>query len=244
MCEVNFIQQFDLIMEYCRENFVHSREQLLMLTLFHCANRMAQKSTNHSWPDDFFPVSNAEITAWSNIDKKSIETLRNSLKQRGLIDFTKGCRNKSQPTYKIHYLVRVGYRIVPNNTSNNNPNSTTNNNTNSTTNQLPNSTPLTININTKVNPNVNNTHTSSQQEVPSRACDPIAPDDAWKQSDRVRCAVAQRLVDRHMGRMMEGAYVCPDETVLNDSDAVDVFCFAMKKGVTPDMIESLAEESC
>lgn len=140
MSQVNFVEQFNLIMEYARENCLHGRECMLWLDLFYFANRSATydaESKTYDWPDDFFTVSNSELNSFGQFDKRAIETLRNSLKQRGLIDFIKGEKNKRNPAYKFYYLSRVGYKIVPNNTPNNVPNRVPNN----TPNNVPNSTP-------------------------------------------------------------------------------------------------------
>ena len=235
MCEVNFITQFGLIMEYCRENCVHSRERMLMLALFHCANRVAQQSVNHEWPDEFFTISNAELNSWCDLDKRSIETLRNSLKQRGLIDFTKGSRNKSQPTYKINYLMRVGCKIVPNNDSNIYPNNAPNRVSNNVPNNDPNNTPFYININTGVNTELkNNTHTVDQQQgidVRGREeqnyFDPANPtndDTGWRHSNRVRCRIAQKLIDHHTRHLRAGSNTVGvdeyEQLELTDTDAV------------------------
>ena len=117
MSRVNFIEQFNLFMEYARENYIHGRESMLWMALFYFANRKAQydeQSQTYEWPDDFFSVSNAELNAYGQFDKRAIETLRNNLKQRGLIDFMKGQKNKKNPAYKMFYLMRVGSKIVPN----------------------------------------------------------------------------------------------------------------------------------
>ena len=255
MCTIQFITQFDLIMEYSRENLLTSHEQLLMLTLFHCANRLAQRDINHSWPEDFFPLSNAEIGLWCRLDKRAIEATRNSLKQRGLIDFTKGVRNKLQPTYKINYLQRVGYKIVPNNVPSNVPNNVPSSVPIVVPMNVPSSVPLSIDIDTGIDPEENDTHSSSQQQGNARAggpegkplwwFDPAHPSDAdngWRQSTKVRCAVAQRLADYYVPKLGRGAYVTDDATLM-DNDAVDVLAAAMEAGITPKQLAKVAQGS-
>ena len=144
MSQVNFVEQFNLIMEYARENCLHGRECMLWLDLFYFANRAATynaEAQTYEWPDDFFTVSNSELNSIGQFDKRAIEALRNSLKQRGLIDFIKGEKNKRNPAYRFFYLSRVGYKIVPNNTPNIPPNNVPNNVPNNTPNIPPNDVP-------------------------------------------------------------------------------------------------------
>ena len=144
MSQVNFVEQFNLIMEYARENCLQGRECMLWLDLFYFANRSAvyqADSQTYEWPDDFFTVSNSELNSFGQFDKRAIETLRNGLKQRGLIDFIKGEKNKRNPAYKFFYLSRVGCKIVPNNTPKIHPNNAPNTPPNNTPNNTPNNAP-------------------------------------------------------------------------------------------------------
>lgn len=172
MSQVNFVEQFNLIMEYARENCLHGRECMLWIDLFYFANRAATynaEAQTYEWPDDFFTVSNSELNSFGQFDKRAIEALRNSLKQRGLIDFIKGEKNKRNPAYRFFYLSRVGYKIVPNNTPNitpnNAPNHTPNNAPNNAPNREANPTPRTGEVRDKNAPNtppiplnINNKH--------------------------------------------------------------------------------------
>lgn len=178
MSQVNFVEQFNLIMEYARENCLHGRECMLWLDLFYFANRAATynaEAQTYEWPDDFFTVSNSELNSIGQFDKRAIEALRNSLKQRGLIDFIKGEKNKRNPAYRFFYLSRVGYKIVPNNTPNNVPNNVPNNTPNIPPNDVPNHeanhAPRTGDVRGKNAPNtppiplnINNKHKSSTSD--------------------------------------------------------------------------------
>lgn len=194
MSQVNFVEQFNLIMEYARENCLHGRECMLWIDLFYFANRAATynaEAQTYEWPDDFFTVSNSELNSFGQFDKRAIEALRNSLKQRGLIDFIKGEKNKRNPAYRFFYLSRVGYKIVPNNTPNITPNNVPNHVPNNTPNNVPNReanhTPKTGEVRDKNAPNtppiplnINNKHKSSSSDPagrresyyqpPARAC--------------------------------------------------------------------------
>ena len=113
MSQVNYIQQINMFMEFGKRNGLTSYERMFWLGMFHIANMWAQRSPNHEWPDDFFPVSNSEIEAWSGLEERNIRAIRNRFKQIGLIDFKKGDGRKSDPEYRIFYLRYISYRIVP-----------------------------------------------------------------------------------------------------------------------------------
>lgn len=113
MSQINFVEQFNLFMQFAKRNKLSSYERMFYIALFYCANDLARTAENHEWPDDYFPVSNAELTSWSNFDERAIRNTRNTLKQKGLLDFKKGDGKKSDPMYRIHYMRRIGYEIAP-----------------------------------------------------------------------------------------------------------------------------------
>ena len=125
MSKVNFVSEFNLFMRYARDSSLSLRERMLWIALFYIANDRAtfnEQTQEYDWPDGFIQVSNGELNLYCCLDKRAIETLRNGLKQRGLIDFQPGQKNKKNPAYKINYLsVNVGYKKVPNDVHNNAP---------------------------------------------------------------------------------------------------------------------------
>ena len=116
MSQVNFVEQFNLFMQYAQRNKLTSYERLFFLAIFHCANTLAHTADNYEWPDDFFPVNNAELAGWTGFDERAIRNARNSLKEKGLLDFEKGDGKKRDPSYRIYYLRRIGYKIAPDST--------------------------------------------------------------------------------------------------------------------------------
>ena len=113
MSQVNFIKSFELFVEFSKRNKLTSYERMFYIALFHCANAMAQQAENYEWPDDYFPVSNSEMAALTGFGERAIRDTKNSLKQKGLLDFKKGNGKKSDPEYRIFYLARNGYKIAP-----------------------------------------------------------------------------------------------------------------------------------
>ena len=118
MANVNFVDEFNCFQRYARNNQLSGRERLLWMALFAVANDRAiynAQTRCFDWPEAYFPVPNGELTLHSTLDKRGIEAVRNSLKQRGLIDFQPGNKNKKPPCYKLLYLsLDVGYKMVPN----------------------------------------------------------------------------------------------------------------------------------
>ena len=119
MSKVNFVSEFNAIMRYARDNCLPLRERILWIALFYVANDRAvynEQTQEYEWPDGFIQVSNGELNLYCCLDKRAIETLRNTLKQRGVLDFQPGVKNKRNPAYKLNYLT-VGCKNVPNNVS-------------------------------------------------------------------------------------------------------------------------------
>ena len=146
MSKVNFVSEFNSFMRYARDNSLSLRERMLWIALFYIANDRAmynEQTQEYDWPDDFIQVSNGELNLYCCLDKRAIETLRNGLKQRGLIDFQPGQKNKRNPAYKINYLSagNIGDKTVPNNTPNNAPTHVPNNTPNNAPNRVPDAAP-------------------------------------------------------------------------------------------------------
>ena len=123
MSKVNFVSEFNAIIRYARDNCLPLRERMLWIALFYVANDRAaynEQTQEYDWPDSYIQVSNGELGLYCCLDKRGIETLRNTLKQRGILDFRPGLKNKRNPAYKLNYLT-VGCKIASNDVPNNVP---------------------------------------------------------------------------------------------------------------------------
>lgn len=185
MIKVNFVSEFNLLMRYARNNALPARERMLWIALFHIANDRAiynAETGDWEWPDGYFPVSIGELNSFCALDKRSIESLRESLHERGLIDYLPGDKKKANPQYRLHYLsVHVGYKNVPNDTPNDVPNAPPNTAPNDVPNPLAN--PLALygkyNINTEKEKEKESKAVVAAEEegdeAAATACEPAQP---------------------------------------------------------------------
>lgn len=202
MCKINFVSEFKEFMRYAMQNGLSARERNLWIALFYLANdraRYNEQTGDYDWPDDFFLVANSELNLHSTLDKRGIDTVRNTLKQRGLIDFLPGERNKKNPSYRIHYLtagenVGFGCKNAPNDAPNN----------------VPNKAPTKPQQHTQYGPrHVPNMPPFYINKLASRSIltqndfkkDLNIINNNWETSDKARKAVAQKLVDFISERM-------------------------------------------
>lgn len=154
MSKVNFVSEFNSIMRYARDYSLSLRERMLWIALFYIANDRAvynEQTSEYEWPDGFIQVSNGELNLYCCLDKRAIETLRNTLKQRGVLDFQPGVKNKRNPAYKLNYLT-VGCKNVPNNVPSGASNTVPNHVPNTVPNDAPGYTEQEARLGTKMHP--------------------------------------------------------------------------------------------
>ena len=255
MCQVNFIEEFNSFIQFAKDNVLSAQERSFWMALFYVCNGWAMRHYNPQtktadWPDDFIVVTNEEIYLLSNLNKKAILTVRNRLKQRGLIDFKQGIGNTgAKPMYKLRYLsLEVGGKNAPNYAPNYGPNYGPNYAPNYGPNSFPTMAPTPaqdsyyININNNINKDVNQnvpTHTNNingNEGVRVREgymgldnqLRPARYDNAFMFSARARGAIAQRLLDAFDGdQATENAHEC--------------LCELMSWGMPPELIEDAME---
>lgn len=101
MPKVNYIREINRFMEYACDEHVTASERLLWYALMHICNQRAQGAV---WPDEYIRVSNDRLLSLCPMKYDTMVTARNGLKQRGLIEFIKGEKNKLSPAYRMCYF--------------------------------------------------------------------------------------------------------------------------------------------
>lgn len=98
---VNYVREHIRFMEYATDEHLTSSERLLWYALMHIMNQRAQGKV---WPDEFIRISNDRLLSYCPMKYDTIAAARNSLKQRGLIEFSPGEKNKKSPAYRMIYF--------------------------------------------------------------------------------------------------------------------------------------------
>lgn len=98
---VNYVREHIRFMEYATDEHLTSSERLLWYALMHIMNQRAQGKV---WPDEFIRISNDRLLSYCPMKFDTMANARNGLKQRGLIEFTKGEKNKLSPAYRMIYF--------------------------------------------------------------------------------------------------------------------------------------------
>lgn len=98
---VNYVREHIRFMEYACDEKVTASERLLWYALMHVMNQRAQGNV---WPEDFIRISNDRLLSLCPMRFDTLAKARNGLKQRGLIDFINGDKNKRNPAYRMVYF--------------------------------------------------------------------------------------------------------------------------------------------
>lgn len=98
---VNYVREHMRFIEYAVDEKISSNERLLWYALMHIMNARA---TGNDWPGDFIPIDNDRVLMYCPMGFDAMARARNGLKQKGLIDFKPGNKNKASPMYKMNYL--------------------------------------------------------------------------------------------------------------------------------------------
>lgn len=101
MCYVNYVRENIAFMEYASDERLSASEQLLWHALIHLMN---QRANGSDWPEGFVSIPNARILFYAPFGEDTLTSARNRLKQRGLIDYIPGKKNKQAPQYKMSYF--------------------------------------------------------------------------------------------------------------------------------------------
>lgn len=113
---VNYVREHERFIEYAADERLSANEQLLWYALVHIFN---QRAEGNEWPDGFIRITNDRMFTYLPIKWDAMARARNALKQRGLIDFRGGNRNKAAPEYKINWFYPSCYPLKTDNTGGN-----------------------------------------------------------------------------------------------------------------------------
>ena len=116
MCQINPMSEIRAIAETCRRKCLSSNARLLWRVLFDCANDRQEwnaAANAYDWPEDFFPITNAELSTNSALEKRAFLEARNVLREIGAIEFIPGENNHRPARYKLCYLTAGRGKSVP-----------------------------------------------------------------------------------------------------------------------------------
>lgn len=98
---VNYVVEHVRFIEYATDEMLSMSERLLWYALMDVMNHRAQ---GNIWPEEFIRIDNVTLCRKAGIKFDALSDARNKLKQRGIIDFIPGERNKKNPMYKMTYF--------------------------------------------------------------------------------------------------------------------------------------------
>ena len=98
---VNYVREHERFIEYAADEHLSTSEHVVWYALMHIMNQRAQGNV---WPDEFIRISNDRLLSLCPIGFDTMAAARNSLKQRKLIDYLPGKKNKESPAYRMFYF--------------------------------------------------------------------------------------------------------------------------------------------
>ena len=98
---VNYVREHTRFIEYASDEHLTASERLLWYALMHIFNQRAQGNV---WPDEFIRISNDRLLTYLPMKFDTMAAARNGLKQRGLIEVSRGEKNKFSPSYRMNYF--------------------------------------------------------------------------------------------------------------------------------------------
>lgn len=110
----NYVREHRRFIRYASDNKLTSGERILWYALVEIIN---EESESNQWTDEFIRISNNRVLMYCDpMGEDTMFRARNALKQRGLIDFRPGNRNKENPAYRVNLFYPDG---CPQNTGKN-----------------------------------------------------------------------------------------------------------------------------
>ena len=108
---VNYVREINAFHRYANVNFLGSSERLLWFGLMDYIN--LHYASGSEWPGKFISIPNKGILSHVPFGEDALTEARSRLKQRGLIEYLPGKKNKEAPKYRIHYFsmeLSTGYQ--------------------------------------------------------------------------------------------------------------------------------------
>lgn len=220
---VNYVREINAFNRFANDNYLSSGERLLWFGLMDYVN--LHFASGAEWPGEFISVPNKSLLSHVPFGEDALIDARNRLKQRGLLDYIPGKKNKEAPKYKIHYFaasqLSTGYQQdstfypektgnIPGNIGGNMPGNIGGN--------VPGNMPgkptnINLNVYSNVNPNVNPNvceEDDVEEEENARARVREAVDKAFRQNYGRSATIAEAnrlaLVFVHLGMDIEVLY--------------------------------------
>ncbi len=103
---VNPLTEYSRFSAFCRDECLSANEVALWLQLFDFFNRKRKHDTegNPWFPSVFIPIHNNALLGTVPMRLDAMIAARNRLRQRGLIDYIPGKRNKDAPMYRMNFF--------------------------------------------------------------------------------------------------------------------------------------------
>jgi len=214
---VNYIREHEWFIEYAADEGLTPNDIALYDAILYFVNRKAEGNV---WPDDFIRIRNDRLLTYCHMGFDAMARSRNKLKQKGVIDFLNGDRNKEAPAYRIIYKCLDTFQpdgtVYPFRTDNNADKNADKSADKSTDNIPDKGADIILNHTGERIPNPNgiDSHTDSTTAA-DRARGRLNEtyidsagltqkcrfDSAFLTSDRARMAVVQRILNRFDGEM-------------------------------------------
>ena len=104
---VNYVREINAFNRFANDNYLSSGERLLWFGLMDYIN--LHFASGSEWPGDFISIPNKGILSHVPFGEDALIDARNRLKQRGLLDYIPGKKNKEAPKYKICYFASTQF---------------------------------------------------------------------------------------------------------------------------------------
>ena len=103
---VNYIREHEWFIEYAADEGLTPNDIALYDAILTFVNRKAE---GNDWPDEFIRIRNDRLLSYCRMGFDAMARSRNKLKQKGVIDYLSGDRNREAPAYKILYRFAENY---------------------------------------------------------------------------------------------------------------------------------------